>query len=315
VSCDDPAPKDTFSVLSDQVPGGVLLSMANVGDETILVGGQLDQGKGVIAHYDGTSVCYEENASDRALWWIHSARPGEFYAVGEAGTIIHSVNGERTIESVSTSATLYGVWDSGDRVIAVGGVVPTNKGEIWIRNDGTWTQLASDLPGVAFKIWNNWIVGDNVAYHLDAGPTPTLEERFPPANTKFLTVSGRSDDEVFAVGGTTEPILMSWDGSAWQDIAIDPACASGGIGLNGLWTDPGESLYIAGFNGVMGELGDDGKWNCAQVGVSYEHFHTVNRVGDEVLWSGGNMFDISGNYGTIARYGKDDSSVTATLCE
>ncbi len=312
LSC-DPDEKAEFSIIADQIPGGVLLSMASDGNEAIFVGGQLGGGTGVIVRYDGDSLCFEEAATNRALWWIHSARPGEFYAVGEAGTILHSKDGVRTMETVATDSVLYGVWDSGDRVIAVGGdVFGTKEGEVWIRQDGTWSQLASGLPGVAFKVWNNWIVGDGIAYHIEGGATPTLVERFPPMGTKFLTVTGRSDTEVFAVGGTAQPVAMSWNGSAWQDIIVDPVCAS--QGLNGVWTEEGQGLWMAGFFGSMGELAD-GEWLCPTNPPTFEHFHVVAPHGDEMLWAGGNMFSTGGNYGTIGHYGLGAKALTAVACE
>tara|TARA_R110002096_G_scaffold350395_2_gene543444 strand:+ start:15221 stop:16216 length:996 start_codon:yes stop_codon:yes gene_type:complete len=313
LSC-NPKENSEFSVVADQIPGGTLLSVANVNDEAIFVGGQLDQGTGVIVRYDGTSLCYEENVTDRALWWIHAARPGEFYAVGEAGTILHSVDGVRTEESVETDATFFGVWDSGDRVIAVGGVVRGDvRGEVWIRENGTWSVLVDDLPAVAFKVWNNWIVGDGVAYHLEGAGRPTLEERFPPDGAKLTTVVGRSDDEVYAVGGSVNPVLLKWDGSAWQSLDVDLACAN--MGLNGVWTDTDESVWVAGFFGTMGELSDDGSWNCATSPPTFETFHVVAKYGDEFLFGGGNFLDIGGNYGTIGRYGNGAQALTPVPCE
>ena len=227
---------------------------------------------------------------------------------------MHSVDGVRTDESIATDATLFGVYDAGDRVIAVGGVVRGDvRGEVWIRENGTWSNLANDLPGVVFKVWNNWIVGDGVAYHLEGTGTPTLEERFPPDNAKLTTVVGVSDDEVYAVGGVASPVLLKWDGSAWQSLDVDLACAN--MGLNGVWTDTGENVWIAGFFGTMGERADDGTWNCATSPPTFETFHVVAKHGDEFLFGGGNFLNIGGNYGTIGRYGKGEQALTPTPCE
>ncbi|MCP4449710.1 MAG: hypothetical protein GY811_30920 [Myxococcales bacterium] len=314
LSCDPEEDKEAYTVLADRIPGGTLLSMASMGDEAVFVGGQLDGGKGVIVRYDGETICYEEDVTDRALWWIHSAREGEFYAVGEAGTIIHSVDGQRTDESVATSSTLFGVFDAGDRVIAVGGdVFGTKEGEVWIRENGTWILLQGGLPGVAFKAWNNWVVGDGIAYHIEGGATPTLVERHPPNDTKLTTVVGRSDDEIYAVGGVATPTLLKWEGGAWQDVPVNLACAN--MGLNGVWTEPGENVWIAGFFGSMGQLKEDGSWDCATSPPTFETFHVVAKHGDEILFAGGNFLDQGGNYGTIGRFGTSDTILTATACE
>lgn len=306
-SCGDDAA--TFSVVSDEIPGGVLLGGISDGQEVIFVGGHLGGGSGVIAHYNDDGLCVEEAATDRALWWIHSGRPGEWYAVGEAGTIIHSVDGVRTDESVATAAILYGVWDAGDRVIAVGGDLRgTGEGEVWVRKSGTWSQLASGLPGVVFKVWDKWLVGQDVAYHLEGD---TLVERFPPARTTLLTVVGRNDNDVWAVGGPI-PTFLHWNGSDWDPVEFDLACA-GNSGLNGVWTEPDNSVWIAGNFGTMGEW-DGSEWNCPKAPPTYEHYHAVVKHGDEMLWAGGNLLSVGNNYGTIGRFGKGKRSLTATPC-
>ncbi len=300
----------SFTLVADQIPGGVLLGAISDGDEAIFVGGALGGGAGIIAHYNADGLCIEEDASERALWWIHSARPGEWYAVGEAGTIIHSLNGVRTVETVTTGATLYGVWDAGDRVLAVGGDVRgTGLGEVWVKEGGTWSLLAGDLPGVVFKIWDKWLVGNSVAYHLEGD---TLVERFPPANTSLLTVVGRSDEDVWAVGGITSPTVLHWNGSDWDSVAVDFACA-GNNGLNGIWTAPDEDVWVAGFFGTMASYGDE-SWDCPQAPPTYEHYHVVVKHGDEMLWGGGNLLNPSNSFGTIGRYGKGERMLQPTVC-
>jgi hypothetical protein len=308
-ACGDDA--ESFSIVADQITGGVFLGASSDGEEAIFVGGQLGGGPGIIAHYNDAGLCIEEGASDRALWWIHSARPGEWYAVGEAGTIIHSVGGVRTVESVATDAIFYGVWDSGDRVIAVGGDVRgTGEGEVWVRNAGTWSLLAGGLPGVVFKVWNQWMVGKDVAYHLEGD---TLVERFPPENTSLLTVVGRDDNDVWAVGGLTTPTVLHWNGSDWDSVQVAPECA-GNNGLNGVWTAPGEELWVGGFFGTMAS-NDGDTWSCPKEPPTYEHFHVVVKHGEEVLWGGGNLFNAGNNFGTIGRYGKGKRALVPTICD
>lgn len=311
--CDESAREAEFSLLADDIPAGTLLGITSMGSEALFVGGQLDGSEGILVRYDGTSICYEEAVASRPLWWIHSAREGEFYAVGERGTIVHSLDGVRTDESVDTDATLFGVFDAGDQVIAVGGdVFGSGLGEVWIREGGSWSLLRGDLPGVAFKVWDRWIVGDGIAYHLTDDPTPILEERFPPDGARLTTVVGRNDDEVFAVGGLGSPVLLAWNGASWENVDIDPGCAD--MALNGVFTEPGESVWVAGFFGRMGELRADGTWNCAVSPPTFETFHVVGKHGDELLFAGGNFLEQGGNYGTIARYGEANEALTATAC-
>ncbi len=316
-SCEDD-PKLEYSILADSIPGGgALLSVTSNGEEAIFVGGELQvngSGKGVIVHYDGDSLCVESTKPDHTLWWVHSARPGEWYAVGEAGTILHEVAGVRTDESVATDAILYGVWDNGDRVIAVGGTPFTDrKGEVWVKENGVWSQLAADLPGVTFKVWNQWIVGNGVAYHLEGD---TLVERHPPANTLLRTVVGRSDDDVWAVGSQQGEAVLHWNGSEWESIEINPFCLrGGGLGLNGAFTSPDDDVWVAGFDGTMSQF--DGEWHCADFNnpPTAEHFHAVGKHKDEFLWAGGNMNTQGNNYGTIGIYTEGKKNLPVTTCD
>jgi len=79
-----------FSMVMDEQPGGILLGGWSDGDTLISVGGQLSGSSGSIVEYDGESWCVSEGVADQALWWIHGDGQGEWYAVGEKGTILHS---------------------------------------------------------------------------------------------------------------------------------------------------------------------------------------------------------------------------------
>jgi hypothetical protein len=305
----DSGPDRVFSILADRIPGGALLSAATVGDEVFFVGGNLGGGTGVVARYSGDTLCVEPDPLPRALWWIHAPRPGEWYAVGEAGTILHSVDGVRTDESVATSATLYGVWDDGQRVVAVGGDVwDTKEGEVWARDAGTWSLLASGLPGVVFKVWRRWLVGDGVAYTLEGD---TLTPHPPPEAARLLTVVGRDDEDVWAVGGASRPVVLRRLASAWSTVEVTPFCAT--QGLNGVFAAAGDDVWIAGFFGAMGRF-DGTDWQCPSQAVTFEHFHAVHRHDDEVLWAGGNLFSPGDNYGTVGRYASDARTLTPVAC-
>lgn len=296
---------DGWSVMADGIGKGVLLSAWSNGDTVLFVGGDMDGGPGVLVRYDGESLCTENNVAERALWWIHGPRAGEWYAVGEAGVVVHSVDGVRTRMDIETEATLFGVWATDDAVIAVGGHAADNIGEIW-RHDGTeWTALATGLPGTAFKVSGEWIVGMDILYQIDGS---TLTEH-PPMG-RLLTVRARAEDDVWAVGGFTSSLVVHWDGTEWTEQV------SLGVGqpLNGVWTAPGEDVWVAGNFGTTVSW-DGAQWNMPEWPVSSEHFHSVWGHGDELLWAGGNLFSGGNNYGTIARYGSGHKSLEATPCD
>jgi hypothetical protein len=299
-SCEACGPQGPqFSVLAEDIPGGALLGAHADGDEVIFVGGDVDGSRGVIARYSAGTLCLEADRPSRTLWWIHGIRDGEWYAVGDQGLILHEVDGERIDESVPTSATLYGVFESEERVFAVGGdVFDTGLGEIWVREDGAWSLFQGDIGRVIFKVWETWFVGEGVAFFLEGDE---LVDRTPPDDTKLLTVVGRDLEDVFAVGGNAEPTLLHWEGDEWAFVDFDRRCSL--QPLNGVWTAPGEDVYVAGFFGAMARF-DGEAWECPLEPVASDDFHVAYKVGDEVFFGGGNLFTQNGNRGIVGRYGE-----------
>jgi len=307
----------TLPVESEE--GGMLLSAWSDGEDLIAVGGQLDNSAGLIVRQEAGTWCKEPGATDRPLWWIHGSEEGRWFAVGAAGLILHQEDGETVDESVDTVATLYGVWDEGDRVWAVGGdVFGSQRGEIWLREGGVWSLFAQDLPGVVFKVWDRWFVGDTVAWHL--GDDGNLEERHPPGGEKLLTVRGRSDTDVWAVGGVMSSVLLHHDGTEWEEVPVNPLCTS--QPLNGVWTAPGQDVWIAGMSGAMARF-DGQEWHCADLlkndalrDLSHAHFHAVwPGDQDEMLWFGGNFFQRGDNVFSLGRHSEARRSIQISSCE
>jgi len=305
VACSGPAKDDTDSdtdpelgfaplVLDAAPQTGVLLGAWSDGDSAILVGGDFS-GIGRVTHYDGSSFCVEADELPGTLWWIHGRGPGDWYAVGQEGVVVHEQNGTRTREDIPTSYTLFGVYDDGTDVWAVGGDVRnTQNGEIWRKpNGGDWELVLGDIDALMFKTWNHWFVGDGVAFWWDG---TQLVERHPPDGQKLLTVSGTADS-VWAVGGQVQPALLEWDGTDWVEHTVPPRC-SGNMGLNGVWTD-GTNVYLAGFNGAVSEY-DGTDFVCDVPPVTEAHFHVAWKHLDEVLFAGGDLFAQSDNTGSVA---------------
>jgi hypothetical protein len=283
-----------WSLLADEIGNGALLSAWTDLETTQMVGGDMHGGPGLRVAYDGHALCIEANITERALWWIHGDRPGRWVAVGEAGTVLLQEDGARTRLDIDTSATLYGTWVTSNAIIAVGGDVSLGTGEVW-RHDGTeWTALSTDLPGVAFKVWEDWIVGSDITYRLESDNSLTTMGNAG----RLLTVRG--DGEITtAVGGVSSSLIMQHDQDGWTERD------SAGLGqpLNGIWTDAGQDIWIAGNFGTTARLTADGleqpDWP-----VTSHHFHAVwPHAENEFLFVGGNFMSTGDNFGTIARYG------------
>lgn len=296
----------SFSIVADDLPVPALLAAWTEGDEALFVGGTPGSGPGWIVHHDGDSLC-SETVTERTLWWIAGDGAGTWYAVGEAGTVLRESGGTRTREDIPTDATLFGVEVSGSDVIAVGGRFSTSgsEGEVWRRRDGTWSLLAGALPGAAFKVWNGWIVGDGVVYRLDGD---TLTEA-GVGDSRLLTVRGRADDDVWAVGGLGAPEAWHWNGSAWAAVDVS------GLGqpLNGVWTAPGEDVFVAG-NYLTAAFFDGATWTQSAL-FGAGDFHAVWQFEGEPLWVGGDMYGTGSSQGTILRYGEGTERLPVGECD
>jgi hypothetical protein len=303
---DPPGP--TFSLLVEDTPGGALLSAWSDGDDALIVGGNAGGGSGVLVRYRAGRLCVDDTVSERALWWIHGPRASEWYAVGERGTIVHDTDGTRVREDVDTDATLYGVWAGDDGVVwAVGGDFTTEptSGWVWRRQDDAWSLFAGPLDGALFKVWDGWFVGEAQAYRLEGDELVAQDV----GDERFLTVRGRAEDDVWIVGGWGPPAVQRYTAAGWE--VVDTSALS--QPLNGVWTAPGEPVWVAGMSGLTAFLDDDG-WTRPEVAPSLQHFHAVWRHGDDVLFVGGNMLDTGDQQGTIVRYAIDDAPAQLVDC-
>lgn len=303
---DSATPEVDWSMLADRFGDGVLLSAWTDGEEAVLVGGDLHGGEAMLARYRDGTLCVEPSPAERALWWIHGPRDGEWYAVGDAGVVLHEVDGDRTREDIPTKGVLFGVYAAADGFVwAVGGDATQDVGEIWRRDlDGTWSAFATGLDGVVFKVWKDWFVGSGPPLRLEEGvlvPHPT------PSGGVLTTVRGRDADDVWAVGGTGE--IVHWDGTGWTSVDNDFLQP-----VMGVWTGAGEDVWVAGAYGITAHLDDDG-WHAPEWPITGEHFHAVWPHGEEMLFVGGNFYSTTDSYATVARYGPPTDPIEPGPCD
>jgi hypothetical protein len=305
-TCDDALPTEgEWSVAATAIEGGALLAAYSRGAELVMVGGELGVGPGLIVRTDGDGLCAERAVTERPLWWVHGE--GDVYtAVGEGGLVLRDDGGVRTREDVPTSANLFGVQHRGDEVIAVGGVVAEGRGEVWVRRDGTWSPIATDLPHVAFKVWDDVIVGDGGAWILgdDDSLTP-----IDTAGVRLLTVRSR-DGEYWAVGGRIGPTVLTGDG-----VSFTAADTTGLLQpLNGVFPDPNGDVWVAGNFGTMAR--DDGTaWVQPSPPPTADPLHAVWPHCGEVWFVGGTLFATEGHTATLARFGPNDEVLRVRDCE
>jgi hypothetical protein len=153
-------------------------------------------------------------------------------------------------------------------------------------------------------------VGNQVAYRLDE--TGALED-ISPGEHKLLTLRGRGTSDIWAVGGTQAADVMHFDGAVWREVQTSGLS----LPLMGVWTAPGEAVWVSGMNGVQAYSEDEGEnWLIPDFPLTGNSFHGVRALDDEVLFVGGNLMSTSGEYhGTLGRFGPPRDPAATSVCD
>jgi hypothetical protein len=296
---DDSDTLDPWDLPATSIGDAMLLGAWSRGEELLIVGGDLAAGgHGDLVHVEGGELCIEHGLAEAPLWWIHGDGQ-DFWAVGAQGIVLREVGGERTRMDIETDMTLFGVYDRGDGgAWVVGGDTDAGTGALWSTDGQDWT-LVTETEGVLFKVWDGYVVGDGQAFQVTSSGLVQMT-----TDHRLVTVRG-DGDTVTAVGGSGNAVVTQWDGSAWTE--LDPSRLNGA--LNGVWTGPAETLWVAGNAGVMGRRADDGSWEVPDFPLTSDAFHAVWKHGEEVWWIGGNFYSTP-YHGTLGRYSEDPSDLT-----
>jgi hypothetical protein len=242
---------------------GAFLSVWGVDDNALyVVGGQepAEPGPttGAMARYDGASWTIVDLPPDTPkLNWVFGVGEDRF-AVGEEGTVLHRVGDDDAtpwqVGGCDTNLALWGVWGATpDDVWAVGGD-GFSRPPVLCRYDGTqWT--VQELPPVSvmsralFKVWGAsadavWAVGHRgLIVHFDGN---AWSEQASGTELDLISLWGTGPEEILAVGGRADSVVVRWDGSAWQPMEM-----FGPAGLNGIWmADDGAATIV----GTMGRI-------------------------------------------------------------
>jgi hypothetical protein len=296
-----------WTLVSDEISGGVLLSAWSDGEVLHVVGGDLGGGPGVMLHGDANELCIEDSVTERALWWIHGDQSGRWTAVGEAGLVLTEEDGVRARMDIPTEATMFGVWMDDGVTWAAGGHVGggENSGEIWRHDGEQWEAFAIDLPNVLFKVWNNWFVGQDIAYHWNGTELETHD-----IDGRLLTIRGTSETDAWAVGGLVNALVLHYDGTNFEEVNTDGL----GQAINGVYTAPGEDVWIGGNFGVTARWNGTG-WDQPDLPLTSDHLHAVWHHNDATWWFGGDLFSVGDNHGTIIRHSDDGRIPEIVDCE
>jgi hypothetical protein len=203
--------------------------------------------RGTILHYDGATWSALESGTEKALLAVGGSPASDTFAVGDGGTILRIAGRDVTPMASPTARALYGIWAfSSTDAFAVG------EGGTILRYDGEWSATTVSAPGVLADVWGTspthvYVTGRQVVYHFDG----TSWER----------------ERVYLL---SEDVLWGVWGNAPKDVLTVGEDEAGGIGLffryNGVvwtfvaaaarplrdvWTSPATGAFAVGAEGTI----------------------------------------------------------------
>lgn len=293
-----------------------ILSACGRGDDLLAVGGRNDQA--IVLQWTGAAWQVQDPiAGARVLWWCTVTDSGTAWAVGEGGTILRRDSGQwqlvDTFGAVSDQATLYGVWAPSDSaVFVVGGSLQNEQLPTAIaRHDGrAWTPVdTTSLPAQPlFKVWGTsetdvWAVGAaGTALHYDGTAWTATQTN---SEARLTAVWGTTSTDVYAVGGLGLGVVLHYDGNAWSNFA------NASEELAGVWTAPGQPLYVGGNRGLLIRYGLDATGRASAdratrvTPVNDRDVHSMHGVDDVVLAAASDLLGgaVNGWQGSVFTHG------------
>ncbi|MBT9555503.1 MAG: hypothetical protein IV100_05705 [Myxococcales bacterium] len=240
------------------VASGALLSVWGSGpDDVWAAGGQAN--RGLILHFDGTEWREMASGATSLLWWVYGFGRDDVYAVGERGYVAHYDGRAWSQVPTGTDKTLYGLWGAeGGDVWIVGGVPNGQPGDaVILRGNADGFHEVTDLPAALlpetlFKIYGT--PRDGIVAVGDGGVVLRYDGAWKrhdvPMDGPLISLWGRGDGDLYAVGGNAFGVMFHYDGQQWSEVLG----MESGPGLFGVYTSPGESVFAVGAGARVVEM-------------------------------------------------------------
>lgn len=243
---------------------GALLSVWGAASDDIwTVGGQPDLG--VVWRYDATTWSQMADVpAGPLLNWVWGAGR-EIWMVGNEGRALRYVDGAFEVLETGVDQPLWGIWGPDtDDLWAVGGDATSMSRDpdpLLLHWDGqAWTKQT--LPEIdreiraLFKVWGT---RSDHAFALGSGGVilqwdGNIWAQVPSGiGDDLISIWGRGDDDIVAVGGRNNGVVARWDGASWTSETL-----SGVPGLNGVWMDASGTAWIVGLRARIERLAPGG---------------------------------------------------------
>jgi hypothetical protein len=222
-------------------------------DDIWVVGGQGgDDPVGVAVHFDGEAWTPAlDFPASPVLHWVHGAG-GNSWFVGDDGFLARRSGTSFEVVDVGVDLPLWGVNAiAADDVWAVGGD-PSDAaaGGVILHYDGSEWEV-THIPQVLFKVWGTRT--DNV-YAIGVGGVILRWDgtEWTPQDSgtteDLISLWGRGDDDIVAIGGRGVGVGVRWDGASWTPFELLTP------GMSGSWMDADGVVTAAGSRGTVATI-------------------------------------------------------------
>ncbi|MGE5182970.1 MAG: WD40/YVTN/BNR-like repeat-containing protein [Acidobacteriota bacterium] len=250
------APWQTATTTFDQSLIGVWAS----GSDVFVVG--YDAG----SFHSTDGVTYTEvplNAGTAHGGRIWGRSPGDVFATGFSGKMVHSADRGASWQAVTTGATraLYGMWGTGTEIYVVG-----DDGAYHTADGTTWQMQTVPVSGYTLAVWGSgpsdvYAVGDGGIAHTDGSGTWTMQANGLTA-LQMTGIWGSGASDIYAVGGSG--ILHSDGSGTWT------AQTSCGGPMYSVWGASASDVWTVGPAGVICHSAGDGTWTAVDSGTTLD---------------------------------------------
>jgi len=270
---------------------GAFLSAWGRSDSDVwVVGGQLKNG--VAWHYNGQVWQRADTPDGPLLNWTHGYDDHQ-WIVGNDGRILYRTDPASpwTTQSSTTNLPLWGVWAaSTNEAWAVGGdpIASGDPDPVLLHwSEGRWSRVP--IPAIdrefraLFKVWgtgpqNVYAVGARgVIIHYDG---TAWRQRSSSTPRDLVSLWGRGQNDILAVGGRANGVLVRYDGTSWTPKVLDTE-----PGLNGVWMDAkGQATVVGGRGRIL---------TVEANGFAYERQESTNQLLLHGVWGSDTGYRIS----------------------
>lgn len=290
------------------LPGALLGVWGTSANDVFAVGADVGDGPWVL-HWNGTAWKRLITGATGGLWWVSgTTASARVWMAGEAGLVLRydrATDKFDKVTGVPANVTLFGIFETGGEVWAVGGETSGSVGHAYKLAGDTFAEEAVPAEVTAnaqlFKVWGRspddlWIVGlGDKMLHRDASGWKVIDT---PAGRRLFTIHG-NDTSAIAVGGFATALVVEATGTNVEDVT-PPAAKQ----LNGVWVEPDGGVVAVGVEGTVMERRGSVWKSPSGLPDTLDDYHAVYVDPDGGVWAVGGFLVVEPQTeGMLLHYG------------